>query len=60
MGSDEYKKSMLPHGGEFTESKNTSTTWSWRNQLEYNKVFNERHAVSMMAGQEERGNERKE
>ncbi len=60
VGSDEYKKSMLPHGGEFTESKNTSTTWSWRNQLEYNKVFNERHAVSLMAGQEAHGTERKE
>lgn len=57
-GSNKYKESPLPHGGEYTESKNTSTSWSWRNQLEYNKVFNELHSVSVMVGQEVRGTER--
>lgn len=54
-GSDKYEESWLPHGGEYTATENTSTNWSWRNQLEYSNVFNEKHAVSFMLGHEVRG-----
>ena len=54
-GSDKYKQSKLPNGGEYTGTENTSETWSWRNQLEYLKVFGGKHSVSLMAGQEVRG-----
>ena len=59
-GSDKYSQSWIPHGGEYSESKNISNNWSWRNQLEYNEVFAERHSVSFMAGYEVRGTNQKE
>ncbi|MDY4044132.1 MAG: SusC/RagA family TonB-linked outer membrane protein [Marinifilaceae bacterium] len=59
VGSDEYKNSWLPHGGEYTASENKSTTWSWRNQLEYTKVLADVHSVSLMLGHEMRGTNQK-
>lgn len=51
-GSDEYNDSYLPVGGELTEMRNNSENWSWRNQLEYSKVFNGVHTFTAMIGQE--------
>ncbi|MCQ4872275.1 SusC/RagA family TonB-linked outer membrane protein [Butyricimonas paravirosa] len=51
FGSDSYKQSPLPHGGELntTETHNTSVTW--RNSLTYNQVFG-LHRVGASIGQE--------
>ena len=51
-GSEEYNASYLPVGGELSEMENQSITWSWRNQLEYTKVFNGVHSLTAMIGQE--------
>ena len=51
-GSDEYKRSYVPYGGEFNENETGTMTWSWRNQLEYSKVFNSLHYFTVMLGQE--------
>ena len=53
-GSTEYSESFLPVGGELSEVRNNSNNWSWRNQLEYNKVFNDVHSFTAMLGQEMR------
>ena len=54
-GSDEYNGSFLPEGGELTKMNTQKISWSWRNQLEYTKVFNEVHSLTAMIGQEMRG-----
>ena len=51
-GSPEYEDSVLPMGGELNEMRNNNQSWSLRNQLEFNKVFNEVHSVTAMVGQE--------
>ncbi len=51
-GSEEYNESRLPVGGELSEMRNSSENWSWRNQLEYTKIFNEVHSFTAMIGQE--------
>ena len=51
-GSEEYNESRLPVGGELLEMRNSSENWSWRNQLEYTKIFNEVHSFTAMIGQE--------
>ena len=53
-GTDDYNASYLPVGGELNEMRNNSTNWSWRNQFEYTKVFNDVHSFSAMLGQEMR------
>ena len=51
-GSDEYKRSYLPYGGEFNENETATSNWSWRNQLEYSRVFHGLHYLTIMLGQE--------
>ena len=59
VGSDQYENSWLAHGGEYTATENKSTTWSWRNQLEYTSVLGGLHSVSLMLGHEARGTTQK-
>ena len=53
-GDMEYQRSVLPHGGELNVSNSKSTSFTWRNQLDFVKVFNGLHAVSLAIGQEMR------
>ncbi|MDR2414006.1 MAG: TonB-dependent receptor, partial [Odoribacteraceae bacterium] len=48
----EYKASRLPHGGELNtvESRNTSVTW--RNTLSFDRLYDDRHRVGFMLGEE--------
>lgn len=50
--SDEYKKSMLPSGGEYNSENTRSMTWNWRNSVSFDKIFNEVHAFTSMLGVE--------
>ena len=54
VGDTEYETTKLPHGGELNESSNYSTSWTWRNQLEFTKVFKEVHSTSLALGWEMR------
>ncbi|WP_178989912.1 SusC/RagA family TonB-linked outer membrane protein [Winogradskyella schleiferi] len=45
---------VLPFGGILTESKNTLTTYTFRNSLNYSKVFNDVHGLNVYATQEYR------
>lgn len=56
VGSDPYNSSKLPYGGEYNNSQNSNMNLTWRNQLEFRKVFKELHALTFMAGQEIRTN----
>lgn len=47
-----YKQSKLPVGGEYNLDQNNSNIWNWRNSITYAKVFNKKHAVNFMFGQE--------
>lgn len=47
-----YINSRLPIGGEYNESDSKNATWNWRNSVSYSHIFGERHAVTIMAGQE--------
>jgi TonB-linked SusC/RagA family outer membrane protein len=47
-----YKASRMPVGGEYNIDQNNSNTWNWRNSISYNKVFNKKHAVAVMFGEE--------
>ncbi len=47
-----YKSSRLPVGGEYNLDQNSNNAWSWRNSISYNKVFNEKHVLAVMFGQE--------
>lgn len=53
VGSDEYRRSPLPHGGELSTTENRNTTLMWRNSLAWNKVAG-RHRFGALAGQEVR------
>lgn len=52
--SPEYQASPLPHGGELNTSEARATSLTWRNQLAWNRVFNEKHRLGVMAGTEMR------
>ena len=54
VGDEMYTRSRLPHGGQLNQNSNFSTSWTWRNQLDYVKVFAEKHSVSAAAGWEMR------
>jgi len=47
-----YINSKLPIGGEYNENDNKNATWNWRNSASYSHIFGNRHAVTMMVGQE--------
>ncbi|WP_442589170.1 SusC/RagA family TonB-linked outer membrane protein [Pedobacter sp. AW31-3R] len=47
-----YKASKMPIGGEYNLDQNNSNTWSWRNSISYSKVFNQKHVMALMFGQE--------
>ncbi|MBC5622024.1 SusC/RagA family TonB-linked outer membrane protein [Butyricimonas hominis] len=51
-GDAKYDSSKLPHGGELTQSMSGSVGWSWRNQLDFVKVFNGKHSVTAALGYE--------
>lgn len=50
--SPEYKNSRLPRGGEYNSDNTAQLTWGWRNSLQYDKLFNNVHAVTAMLGVE--------
>ena len=50
-GSDEYERSTIPHGGELNTSEARNSSYTWRNSLSYNQVFN-LHRVGVLVGQE--------
>lgn len=51
-GSPYYLNSPLPRGGEYNSDTTTQLTWGWRNSLQYDKIFNEVHAITAMIGLE--------
>lgn len=50
--SSAYKNSRLPVGGELNTTETNRLTWSWRNSLQYDKLFNDVHAFTAMVGLE--------
>lgn len=46
------KISVLPNGGFYNKETNSMVNFYFRNMLNFNKVFNEIHSVSVMLGQE--------
>ncbi len=53
-GTDKYKESWLPHGGELNTSRTKNVSWTIRNQIDFTRVFNQVHSVSASVGQEAR------
>ncbi|WP_065220684.1 MULTISPECIES: SusC/RagA family TonB-linked outer membrane protein [Butyricimonas] len=51
-GSDRYKASFLPHGGEYNHRENKNMNYTLRNQLDFTNVFNGLHSVTASVGQE--------
>ena len=52
--TEQYLQSELPHGGELNKSYNSSTSLTWRNQLNFYKLFKEKHLVTATLGYEMR------
>lgn len=55
-GDLEYKKSRLPHGGELNTTESRNKNYTLRATLSYNKILNDVHRLSFMAGGEMRSN----
>lgn len=51
-GDLEYKKSRLPHGGELNTTESRNRNYTLRGILSYNRIFNNVHRMSLMAGSE--------
>ena len=47
-----YLGAKLPLGGEYNEDNNSNESWSWRNSISYNTLLNDKHAISVMFGQD--------
>lgn len=47
-----YINSRLPFGGEYNQNNNTGTALNWRNGISYAMVFNRKHAVTALLGEE--------
>jgi TonB-linked SusC/RagA family outer membrane protein len=47
-----YINSKMPVGGEYNVDNNTSSSMNWRNSLSWAKMFNGKHAVTVMLGEE--------
>jgi TonB-linked SusC/RagA family outer membrane protein len=52
----EYWDSELPYGGILSQSHTRKTGYTIRNQVQYNKVFNQDHAIDLVGGIEARRN----
>ncbi len=50
--SPEYLNSPLPRGGEYNTDNTVQLSWGWRNSLQYDKLFNNIHAITAMIGLE--------
>ncbi|MBR1400445.1 MAG: SusC/RagA family TonB-linked outer membrane protein [Prevotella sp.] len=50
--SFDYLNSPLPRGGEYDTDNTNQFTWNWRNSLQYDKLFNNVHALTTMIGME--------
>ncbi|MDR1415643.1 MAG: SusC/RagA family TonB-linked outer membrane protein [Odoribacteraceae bacterium] len=59
FGSDAYRQSPLPHGGELNNTEAHGTSFTWRNGVSYNQVFG-RHRLGVLLGHEARGNTTKD
>lgn len=53
VGSFEYNRSRLPHGGEFSSIETRNSSFTVRNSLAWNKLYG-RHRLGALAGQEVR------
>lgn len=42
----------LPKGGFLDQNRNSTTAYNWRNQLNYTKLFKQKHQLSIIAGTE--------
>lgn len=49
-----YRQSRLPHGGQYNTNDNRAKSYTWTNQLAYNKVFAQNHRMSILIGEEVR------
>lgn len=49
---EKYKASRIPHGGRYDYSENHARSYSWTNQLSYNKVWKDTHRFSALVGAE--------
>lgn len=47
-----YINSKLPVGGEYNPDNNQSAAMNWRNSLSWAKLFNGKHAVTVLLGEE--------
>ena len=47
-----YINSRLPFGGEYNQNNNQSAAVNWRNGISFAKVFNKKHAVTALLGEE--------
>jgi TonB-linked SusC/RagA family outer membrane protein len=47
-----YINSRLPFGGEYNQNNNQSTALNWRNGINFAKVFNRKHSVTALLGEE--------
>jgi TonB-linked SusC/RagA family outer membrane protein len=47
-----YINAMVPIGGEYNQDDTKNSSWNWRNSLSYSHVFDLKHAMSVMIGQE--------
>ncbi|MCA5003997.1 SusC/RagA family TonB-linked outer membrane protein [Sphingobacterium bovistauri] len=52
QGSPDFQRSPLPWGGILSNSDSRKASYTVRNSLEFNKLFNNKHYVSAMAAQE--------
>ena len=50
--SADYKNSPLPRGGEYDTDNTNQFSWNWRNSIQYDKLFNNVHAITAMLGME--------
>ncbi len=47
-----YINALVPIGGEYNQDDTKNSSWNWRNSLSYSHVFNLKHALSVMIGQD--------
>ncbi|MDR2131212.1 MAG: SusC/RagA family TonB-linked outer membrane protein [Odoribacteraceae bacterium] len=47
-----YEASKLPHGGELNTMESRARSVTWRNTLSFDQVYEERHRVGFMLGEE--------